>query len=85
MIKASEDKTFRSDRRQPRLAVGSGGLGRRPREHLLRFYREVFARDLYESWTGLVAAGDLATACDATLFLFERQQLLDGSMPATAS
>ena len=44
-------------------------------------YREVFARDLYEAWTGLLAAGDLATARDATLFLFERQQLPDGSMP----
>ena len=44
-------------------------------------YREVFARDLYEAWTGLVAAGDLATARDATLFLFEKQQLPDGSMP----
>ena len=44
-------------------------------------YREVFARDLYEAWTGLVADGDLATARDATLFLFERQQLPDGSMP----
>ena len=28
-----------------------------------------------------MAAGDLATARDATLFLFERQQLADGSMP----
>ena len=41
----------------------------------------MFARDLYEAWTGLLAAGDLATARDATLFLFERQQLPDGSMP----
>ena len=44
-------------------------------------YREVFARDLYEAYTGLLADGDLATARDATLFLFERQQLPDGSMP----
>src|SRR5262249_3637415 len=44
-------------------------------------YREVFARDLYEAWTGLMADGDLATARDATLFLFERQQQADGSMP----
>ena len=33
-------------------------------------YREVFARDLYEAWTGLMADGDLATARAATLFLF---------------
>jgi hypothetical protein len=44
-------------------------------------YREVFARDLYEAWTGLMADGDRATARDATLFLFDRQQLPDGSMP----
>ena len=44
-------------------------------------YREVFARDLYEAWTGLMAVGDTATARDATLFLFNRQQLADGSMP----
>ena len=41
----------------------------------------MFARDLYEAWTGLLADGDLATARDATLFLFERQQQPDGSMP----
>jgi GH15 family glucan-1,4-alpha-glucosidase len=44
-------------------------------------YREVFARDLYEAWTGLMADGDLQTARDATLFLFDRQQQADGSMP----
>src|SRR4029079_15354485 len=43
--------------------------------------RETSARDLYEAWTGLLADGDLATARAATLFLFERQQLPDGSMP----
>ena len=41
----------------------------------------MFARDLYESWTGLMADGDTATARDATLFLFDRQQQADGSMP----
>jgi glucoamylase len=44
-------------------------------------YREVFARDLYEAFTGLLADGDLATARAATLFLFDRQQLPNGSMP----
>ena len=44
-------------------------------------YREVFARDLYEAWTGLIADGDLATARDAVNFLFLHQQLPDGSMP----
>ena len=44
-------------------------------------YREVFARDLYEAFTGLLVAGDISTAQDATLFLFDRQQQADGSMP----
>jgi glucoamylase len=44
-------------------------------------YREVFARDLYEAWTSLFAAGDRRTARAMTRFLFERQQLPDGSMP----
>ena len=44
-------------------------------------YREVFARDLYEAWTAVFLAGDHRTARDMTRFLFERQQLPDGSMP----
>jgi glucoamylase len=44
-------------------------------------YREVFARDLYEAFTGLLADGDLATARAAVRFLFDRQQLPDGAMP----
>jgi glucoamylase len=44
-------------------------------------YREVFARDLYEAFTGLLVDGDLVTARAATRFLFDRQQQADGSMP----
>ena len=44
-------------------------------------YREVFSRDLYEAFTGLMADGDVATARAATLFLFDRQQLPGGAMP----
>jgi glucan 1,4-alpha-glucosidase len=82
VIKASEDKTFPgaivASLASPwGQAVSAGD----PTNTYFGSYREVFARDLYESWTGLVAAGDLATARDATLFLFERQQLPDGSMP----
>jgi glucoamylase len=44
-------------------------------------YREVFARDLYEAFTGLLVAGDIRTARAADLFLFDRQQQADGSMP----
>ena len=82
VIKASEDKTFPgaivASLASPwGQAVSAGD----PNNTYFGSYREVFARDLYESWTGLVGAGDLATARDATLFLFERQQLPDGSFP----
>jgi glucoamylase len=82
VIKASEDKTFpgaiAASLASPwGQAISAGD----PANTYFGSYREVFARDLYEAWTGLVADGDLATARDATLFLFERQQLPDGSMP----
>ncbi len=82
MLKASEDKTFPgaivASLASPwGQAISAGD----PANTYFGSYREVFARDLYETWTGLVADGDLATARDATLFLFERQQLPDGSMP----
>ncbi len=44
-------------------------------------YREVFSRDLYEAFTGLLTDGDLATARDTVRFLLDRQQLADGAMP----
>jgi glucoamylase len=82
VIKASEDKTF------PGAIVaglaspwGQAISAGDPTNTYFGSYREVFARDLYEAWTGLLADGDLATAREATLFLFEHQQLPDGSMP----
>ena len=82
VIKASEDKTF------PGAIVaglaspwGQAVSAGDPANTYFGSYREVFARDLYEAWTGLLADGDLATARDATLFLFDHQQLPDGSMP----
>jgi glucan 1,4-alpha-glucosidase len=82
VIKASEDKTFpgaiAASLASPwGQAVSAGDPG----NTYFGSYREIFARDLYEAWTGLVADGDLATARDAVLFLFDRQQLPDGSMP----
>ena len=82
VIKASEDKTFPgaivASLASPwGQAVSAGD----PANTYFGSYREVFARDLYESWSGLVAVGDLTTARAATLFLFERQQQPDGSMP----
>ena len=82
VIKASEDKTFPgaivASLASPwGQAVSAGD----PANTYFGSYREVFARDLYEAWTGLLADGDLATARAATLFLLEHQQLADGSLP----
>jgi hypothetical protein len=44
-------------------------------------YREVFARDLYEAWSGFFLDGDRSTARDLATFLLRTQQLPDGAMP----
>jgi glucan 1,4-alpha-glucosidase len=82
VVKASEDKTFPgaivASLASPwGQAISAGD----PNNLFFGSYREVFARDLYEAWTGLMVDGDLQTARDALLFLFNRQQLADGSMP----
>jgi glucoamylase len=82
VLKASEDKTFPgaivASLASPwGQAVSAGD----PSNTYFGSYREVFARDLYEAWTGLFTDGDLATARAATRFLLERQQLPDGSLP----
>ena len=85
VVKASEDKTFHGaiaaglaspwGQAVPANTAPSG------KPHYFGSYREVFARDLYEAFTGLLVAGDLRTARAATRFLFEDQQQADGSMP----
>ena len=85
VLKASEDKTF------PGAIVASlaspwgqsvpAGVTANGEPSYFGSYREIFARDLYEAFTGLMADGDVATARAATLFLFDRQQLPDGAMP----
>jgi glucoamylase len=44
-------------------------------------YRSVFARDSYETFTGLLADGDLTSARQMVEFLFDRAQQPDGSFP----
>jgi glucan 1,4-alpha-glucosidase len=82
VLKASEDKTF-PGAVVAALASPWGQAVAAGNANLTYFgsYREVFARDLYETFTGLLLGGDLATARDTVRFLFERQQLPDGSMP----
>src|SRR5438876_6002643 len=82
VVKASEDKTFPgaivASLASPwGQAVSAGD----PNNLFFGSYREVFARDLYEAWTGLMSDGDLQTARDAVTFLLNRQQQADGSMP----
>jgi glucan 1,4-alpha-glucosidase len=82
VLKAAEDKTFPGAiAAAPASPWGQAISAGDPQNTYFGSYREVFARDLYEIWTGLMAAGDTATAKDATLFLFDRQQQPDGSMP----
>ncbi len=85
VVKASEDKTFpgaiAAGLASPwGQSVPAGNLTNGEPTYF-GSYREVFARDLYEAFTGLLVAGDVQTAQAATLFLFERQQQPDGSMP----
>ncbi|HWC81071.1 MAG TPA: glucodextranase DOMON-like domain-containing protein [Pseudonocardiaceae bacterium] len=85
VLKASEDKTFAgaiaASLSSPwGQAVDAGALvGGKP--VYFGSYREVFGRDLYEIFTGLLADGDLSTARDAAYFLFDRQQLATGELP----
>jgi glucan 1,4-alpha-glucosidase len=81
-VKTAEDKTFPGAVAAAMAspwgqAVSAGD----PNQTYFGSYREVFARDLYQAWTALYLAGDRDTARDMTRFLFERQQLPDGSMP----
>ena len=82
VLKSSEDKTF------PGAIVASmaspwGQAVSAGDSNTTYFgsYREVFARDLYEAFTGLLTDGDLATARATTRFLLLQQQQADGSMP----
>ena len=81
-MKAAEDKTFPGAVAAALTspwgqAISAGD----PTNTYFGSYREVFARDLYEAWTALFLAGDQHDGRDMTRFLFERQQLPDGSMP----
>ncbi|HET7638451.1 MAG TPA: glycoside hydrolase family 15 protein, partial [Ktedonobacteraceae bacterium] len=82
VVKASEDKTFPgaivASLSSPwGQAVSAGD----PNNLFFGSYREVFARDVYEAWTGLLLDGDVATASNVVKFLFTNQQQADGSMP----
>jgi glucoamylase len=80
VIKADEDKTY------PGAFVASptdpwGQAVPAQTTHPGWTYREVFARDDYEIFTGLLADGDRATARAMVRFLYGRAQQPDGSFP----
>jgi glucoamylase len=85
VVKASEDKQFpgaiAAGLASPWGQAVPAGNATNGKPTYFGSYREVFARDLYEAFAGLLVAGDINTARDATLFLFDRQQQPDGSMP----
>ncbi|HKE40120.1 MAG TPA: glucodextranase DOMON-like domain-containing protein [Casimicrobiaceae bacterium] len=84
VIKAAEDKTFPGAIvASPAAPWGQAVSAADPANTFFGSYREVRPRDLYSAATSLLLAGDVATARDATRFLFA-QQLADGSMPRSS-
>ncbi len=85
VLKASEDKTFPgaivASLSSPWGQAVSAGAAPGGKAVYFGSYREVFSRDLYEVFTGLLVDGDLATARAAARFLLERQQLPNGEIP----
>jgi glucoamylase len=80
VLKADEDKTY------PGAFVASptdpwGQSVPATTTHPGWTYREVFARDNYETFTGLLADGDAGSARAMVRFLFDRTQQPDGSFP----
>jgi glucoamylase len=85
VLKASEDKTFPGAIAASLASPWGQAISAadKPGGQPVYFgsYREVFSRDLYEAFTGLLVDGDLATARAAARFLLDRQQLPDGRLP----
>jgi len=79
VLKAHEDKTYRG----AMIASMSvpWGFAVKASEPTVGGYHLIWARDLYEVATGLLAAGDRAAAERALNYLFTVQQKPDGSYP----
>ena len=86
VLKASEDKTFAGataaslaspwGQAVPAGQTASDGLA-----PYFGSYREVFPRDAYETFTGFLVDGDLATARQMVRYWFDDMQLPDGAFP----
>jgi glucoamylase len=85
VVKSSEDKTYPgaivASLASPWGQAVAAGTAVNGKPVYFGSYREVFSRDLYEAFTGLLTDGDIATARAATLFLFNHQQLQNGQLP----
>ena len=85
VLKASEDKTFpgavAASLASPWGQAINAGDDVNGEPVYYGSYREIFARDSYEAFTGFLADGDLATARAQVMFLFDDQQLPTGEMP----
>ena len=85
VLKSSEDKTFPgaivASLASPWGQAVDAGASMNGKAVYFGSYREVFSRDLYEAFTGLLADGDLGTARAAARFLLERQQRPSGELP----
>ncbi len=80
VIKAAEDKTdLGAFVAAPADPWGQSMLA--VTTHAGYTYRSVFARDSYETFTGLLADGDLTSARQMVRFLYDRAQQPDGSFP----
>src|SRR5919112_5875851 len=82
-LAAHEDKTYRGAYiASPSMPwVWGTGLDSRGTDDTSGAYHLVWSRDLYQIATALLAAGDRAGAERALTYLFEVQQLPDGSFP----
>jgi len=85
VLKASEDKTFpgavAASLASPWGQAINAGDDVNGEPVYYGSYREVFARDSYEAFTGFLADGDLATARAQVEFLLDDQQLPTGEIP----
>ncbi len=86
VLKASEDKTFAGATAASLAspwgqAVPAGQTGTDGLAPYFGSYREVFPRDAYETFTGFLVDGDLATARQMVRYWFDDMQLPNGSFP----
>ncbi len=86
VIKASEDKTFAGATAASLAspwgqAVPAGQTASDGFAPYFGSYREVFPRDAYETFTGFLVDGDLATARQMVRYWFDDLQRPDGSFP----